>query len=98
MWTCVLFYATFDVRWLFKFMYVTIFSHVGWFHDPRICQLYFVGPSKKLGIFIYYSYIQTKLGNLGEVVLLAPSTRIIVHPNIIRRNIVHPNIIPFKYY
>ena len=22
---------------------VTLFNHVDWFHDPRICQSYFVG-------------------------------------------------------
>jgi hypothetical protein len=31
---------------------ITFFSHVGRFHDPRICQLYFAGPSNKMEIFV----------------------------------------------
>ena len=39
---------------------VTLFSHVGRFHHPGICWLYFVGPLNKLGdshfIFIHSSW------------------------------------------
>ena len=36
---------------------ITLFTHVNQFHDLGICQLYYVGPSSKVGKFIYYSYI-----------------------------------------
>ena len=51
----------------------------------------FHGRSKKVGLFIYYSYIHDELQNLGGVVLLTLCTRIIVHPNI--QDIIHLNII-----
>ena len=61
----------------------TLFSHVGRFHDPRICQLYSMGLSNKLGMSIYYSHIQAKLGNLGGVILSALCVGITVHPRYI---------------
>ena len=39
-----------------------------------------VGSSNKMGIFVYYSYIQTKLGNLGGVILPTLCIGIIIHP------------------
>ena len=51
----------------------------GRFHDLGICQSYSMGPSNKLNIFIYYSYIQVEFGNSGGVILLALRTGIIVH-------------------
>ena len=50
---------------------LTLVSHVGLFYDHGICQLYYVGPMNKLGIFINYSYIPVELGNVGGVILLA---------------------------
>ena len=50
-----------------KFMVITLFNHVGWFHDLAIGQLYSACPSNKPGIFVYYSYIQAELANLGGV-------------------------------
>ena len=52
-------------------MCITLVSHVGLFHDPDICQLYYVGPMNNLGIFINYSYIPVELGNEGGIILLA---------------------------
>ena len=62
---------------------ITLFSHVGRFHDLGICQLYYVGPLNKTRVFLYYSCIQVQLGNLGGVMLLALCIGIIIHPNII---------------
>ena len=61
--------------------FISLFSHVGRFHDPRICQLYSMGPSNKVGIFVDISYVQAKLGILGGVILRALCAWIIVHPN-----------------
>ena len=33
---------------------ITFSSHVGQFHDPIICQLYFAGPSNKMEIFVVF--------------------------------------------
>ena len=46
---------------------ITLVSCVGEFHDPRICQLYYVGPSNMLEIFPYYLHIELEHGNLGGV-------------------------------
>lgn len=37
---------------------MSLCSHVGRFHNPRMCQLYFVGSLNNIRIFFYYSYIQ----------------------------------------
>ena len=65
--------------------FIALFIHLGQVHDPRICQLYFVGPFNKVRIFIYYLYIQAELGNLGRVILLTLCTRIFIvhHKNIL---------------
>ena len=53
----------------YKLPFVTLLSHVDWFHDLGICRLYFVGLLDKVGTFVYYSYIH--IGNLGAVILPA---------------------------
>ena len=53
---------------LSKDQFIALFIHVGQFHDPRIYQLYYVDPSNKRGIFVYYSYIQVELGSLGGII------------------------------
>jgi hypothetical protein len=58
-----------------------VHSHVGWFHDRRICQLYPMGPLIKVRIVIQCSYIQAELGNTGGVILLALCIGITIHPN-----------------
>ena len=60
-----------------------IIQPVGFVHNLGICQLYSMGPSNKVQIFVYYSYIQVEFGNLCRVVLRALCARNIVHPNII---------------
>jgi hypothetical protein len=51
-------------------LYITLFSHVGRLHHPRICLLYFfMGSSNKVGRFIYYPCVQSTIGSLGGVVL-----------------------------
>ena len=62
-------------------MCITLYIHVSQFHNPRLCQIYSMGPSNKLGTFIYYSYIHALLGNVGGIILLALCTRITIHPN-----------------
>ena len=64
----------------------TLFSHLSWFHDLGICQLYYAGPWKNPRILVYCSYIHAKFGDLGGVVLLALCVGIIVHPKNIRMN------------
>ena len=45
---------------------ITLFSHVGRFHDVEICQLYYVPPPQKSECYYYYhSYIQVELGYMG---------------------------------
>ena len=66
---------------------VTLLNHVGWFRDHGICQSYFLGPSNKVGVFIYYLYIRAELGNLGRVILLTLCAGSIAHPNNIPHNI-----------
>ena len=65
---------------------ITLFNHVGRFHDLKICQLYFMGPWTKVGIFVYYS-MNIFMLNLGTQVesysLPTLCPRIIVHPSII---------------
>ena len=68
---------------------VTLFSHVARFHDHGICQLYFVGPSNKQRISVYYSYIQAELGNLGGIILPTLCTRMIVPTRIFVGTIVY---------
>lgn len=65
---------------------ITLFNHVGLFHDLEICQLYCVGPLNKVGIFTYHPYSQAGIENLGGVRLPTVCTIIIVHPNIISWN------------
>ena len=45
---------------------------MGWFRDPRICQLHSVGPSNKVIIFsfMFIRYIQVDLGDMDGVILL----------------------------
>ena len=52
--------------------YITLFNHMGWFRDPRICQLHSVGPSNKVIIFsfMFIRYIQVDLGDMDGVILL----------------------------
>ena len=40
---------------------------------------YVLWPSNKMGIFVYYSYIQAEFENLGGVVLPTLCTRIHAH-------------------
>ena len=42
---------------LYALSHITLFGHVGWFHDPRIGKLYCVGPQNKGKIFFNYSHI-----------------------------------------
>ena len=43
----------------------TIFSHVGWLHDPRICRIYPMGPTNIVRYsFTIYAFKLT-LGILG---------------------------------
>ena len=58
-------------------------SHVGRFHDPGICQLYFVSPSNKLEMFVHIHIFRLNLGIWVELYSHDLCTRIIVHPNII---------------
>lgn len=37
--------------------FITLFSHVGGFHDPGMCQLYFVGSLNKDYLFIIHTYL-----------------------------------------
>ena len=48
---------------------------------------YVLWPSNKMGIFVYYSYIQAEFENLGGVVLPTLCTRIHAHLRDIRKNI-----------
>lgn len=60
--------------------FITLFSHVGWFHIPRICQLHYVGSLNKVRTFIYYSYFSVNIWKFGEGVILPTLfTKIIVH-------------------
>ena len=52
---------------------------MGWLHDLELCELYSVGPSNKVGISDYYSYIEVELENSGGIILLALCAGIIVH-------------------
>ena len=70
---------------------ITLFSHVGQFHDLGICHLNSISPSNKPGIFVYYSYIQAQLENLGGVILPTLCARSIVRPsNICKKNLFIP--------
>ena len=44
---------------------ITSFNHVGRFHDPRICQMYFMRAPNKVRVSIYYSYIQADTWKFG---------------------------------
>ena len=44
-----------------------------------------MGPLNKLGIFVYYPYIQVELGNLGGIMLRALCTTMIVHSRKLHR-------------
>jgi hypothetical protein len=57
---------------------ITIFSHVGWFHDLGIMW----APPKNIFLFIIHTFKLT-LGDLGGVILIALFTRITNYPNII---------------
>jgi hypothetical protein len=73
---------------------ITFFNDVDRFHDPQICQLYYVG----LKIFVHYSYIQAELKNMGGFVLPTLCVGILAHLRNILWNIVHPDIIAWNYY
>jgi hypothetical protein len=62
-------------------LHCTLFSHVGRFHDPGICDICSVGPSNKVGIFVYYSYIHARIGKIWGVELYsgARCARITIH-------------------
>ena len=47
--------------------FVALFNDVDQFHDPIICQLYYVSHSNKPRVFVYYFYIHDEVGNLGGV-------------------------------
>jgi hypothetical protein len=66
---------------------ITLFSHVGRFHDLGIYQLYSMGPLQQIKIHLLT--FKLTLGNLGRVVLLALFNGMIFHTG----TIVCPNII-----
>ena len=68
---------------------ITLFSHVGRFHDLGIYQLYSMGPLQQIKIHLLFIRFKPTLGNLGGVVLLALFKGTILHTGII----VRPNII-----
>ena len=83
---------------------ITLFNHVCQFHDPRICQWYFVGFLNKVRVIIYYSYswVDTwKFGwsyNLGTIHKNQYSSRHYSHetlfiPILFVENTLHSNII-----
>jgi hypothetical protein len=63
---------------------------VGLFHDPNICQLFYVGHLKRFGIHVYFSYIQVELKIWMQFCSRHYLQRFTVHPIIFIRNIVHP--------
>ena len=74
-------------------------SHVGWLHDPGICQLhYHVGPLNKMGIFVSYSCIQGELKNLGGAIFPTLYIGIIVHPINIGKKHCHPILFHEQHY
>ena len=66
---------------------VTLFVHVGRFHDLGVCQLYSMSLLNKVGVVFYYSYIHAELEDLGGVIL----------PTWCAWNIVHPIIFLLAY-
>jgi hypothetical protein len=73
-------------------LYITVINHVGRFHDPRICQLYSMGSSSKVRIFVYYSCWTWKF---GWSILLALCE--LCYTWIFVGSTIHPTIIPQNY-
>ena len=78
---------------------ITLFNHVGMFHDFRICQLRYVMPPNKVQIFVYYSYIQVDIWKFGwsyapvTVHMNRDLTCYCIIGNIVHLGIIHSNII-----
>ena len=64
---------------------ITLLGHVGQFHDLGIYQLHYVGPLNKVGISVYYPYVQAELRNPDGAILPKRCARITFHPENIRR-------------
>ena len=60
---------------------------MGRFHDPGLCQLYYVGVPNKVRINYTIRTSRLSLGNLGGV----------IPPTLFKSFIVHPGIIHKKY-
>lgn len=67
--------------WFWPWACNTLFNHVGWFHDPRICQLIIFHGHPKHS-FTVHTFILT-LKHLGGILLPALCIRIIVYSCII---------------
>ena len=49
---------------------ITLCNHVGRFHDPRICQLYYVHPSEQSkNIHLISHAYKLTFGNMGGFIL-----------------------------
>ena len=84
-----------DISYIPHFMFncscnwdMTLFSHVDWFHDLGICQLYYVDPLNKIGIFIYYSSCKLNLEIWVELYSQHYAHELLFFPRIFAENIV----------
>ena len=75
---------------------ITLFNHVGWFHDLGICQLYYVAPRNKVRISCSYSYSQAEFGNLGGNIHYAQELMFI--PTLLTRNMVFSQYYSLKIF
>ena len=77
---------------------IILFNHVGWFHDLEIYQLYFMGPSNTIRIFIYYSYIQANTWRFGWSYIPGNySQESLFIPTLCTWNVVHLNTFHMKH-
>ena len=64
--------------------------------DPRICQLYHVGPLNSVVISTTCSYMHANIGKFGWSYTPGLLTIIIVHPNIVHRKHCSSNLYLLK--
>lgn len=62
----------------FYVAFITLFNHVSWLHDSRICQLYYVLPLNKVEYMFIIHTFRLAIENLGGVILPTLFINIIV--------------------
>ena len=78
----------------YRFVIITLFSHVGRFHDLGICQLYSMGPRSQWEYSFIVNTFKLNLEIWVELESGHYAQELLFIPRILSRNNIHPSIIP----